>query len=369
MDFNLTPEQQLLAETVERFLEKEYSFEARRRILRSPAGWSRAIWGKLAELGLLGVQVPEAQGGIGPDPVATLVTLTAMGKALVLEPYLSSAVIGSALVRELGADGLLPAMVRGERICVPAHGEPGARHDLSRVASTARRGGKGWILRGKKTVVAHAPAADVLLVSARTSGEVDDRSGLSLFAVPREAPGLQLSSYTTLDGQRAADVVLEDVELAAPALLGEPGGAYPALAAAFDLGVAGLCAEATGVLQATLDATLAYTKARRQFGVAIARFQALSHRMADMLIHVEQARSMGYLATLRGGDRRAISAAKVVIGQACRFVGQQAVQLHGGMGVTEEIAVSHLFKRLVAIEMSLGDTDHHLEQFIAASGA
>jgi alkylation response protein AidB-like acyl-CoA dehydrogenase len=377
MHFSLTSEQQLLSETVQRFLAKEYGFEARGRILRSQEGWSREVWGKLAELGLLALQVPEAHGGMGPAPVETLLTLVAMGKALVVEPYLASAVIGTALVRELGSpaqrEALLPALAAGERIVVLAHGEEGARWDLERVATTATRQGSGWVLRGKKTVVLHAAAADHLLVSARTAGAPSDRAGISLFLVARDAPGLSLASYPVLGGERGAEVVLADVAVPADALLGEPGRAFDALAAAFDLGVAGLCAEASGALQATLDATIEYTKTRRQFGVPLAKFQALQHRMADMLIHVEQARSMAYLASLRAGEqdprerRRAVSAAKVVVGQACRFVGQQAVQLHGGMGVSDETPVSHYFRRLTAIELTLGDTEHHLEQFIAAS--
>lgn len=377
MHFSLTPEQQLLSDTVQRFLAKEYGFEARRRIVRSPEGWSREIWAKLAEMGLLGLQIPEAQGGMGPAPVETLLTLGALGRALVVEPYLSAAVMGAALVRDLGSpaqrEALLPPLAAGERILVPAHAEPDARYDLERVATAATRNARGWVLRGRKAVVPDAAAAHVLLVSARTAGAPDDPAGISLFLVPRDAPGVRLVSYPTLDGRRAADVTLSEVSLPADAILGEPGGAFPAIERVFDLGVAGLCAEAIGVLQAALDATIEYTKTRRQFGVPIARFQALQHRMADMLIHVEQARSMGYLASMRAAEpdarerRRAISAAKVVVGQACRFVGQQAVQLHGGMGVTDELPVSHLFKRLVAIELSLGDTEHHLERFISAA--
>lgn len=379
MHFSLTPEQQLLSDTVQRFLSKEYGFEARGRILRSPEGWSRGIWGKFAEMGLLALQVPEAHGGMGPAPVETLLALVAMGKALVLEPYLASAVIGASLLRALGSPdqqgALLPALASGEKIVVPAHGEEGARYDLERVVTSATRSGSGWILRGRKAVVLHAAAADLLLVTARTSGEATDRAGLSLFLVPRATRGLSLVEYPVLGGERAADVVLADVALPAAAILGAPGQAFDALAAAFDLGVAGLCAEASGALQATLDATLDYTKTRKQFGVPLAKFQALQHRMADMLIHVEQARSMAYLAALHAGDadprerRRAVSAAKVVVGNACRFVGQQAVQLHGGMGVSDETAVSHYFRRLTAVELTFGDTEHHLERFIAASAA
>ena len=379
MHFSLTPEQQLLSETVQRFLSKEYGFEARGRILRSPEGWSREVWAKLAELGLLSLQVPEAHGGMGPAPVETLLTLVPMGRALLLEPYLASAVMGTALVRTLGSPAqqaaLLPALAAGVRIVVPALGEEGARYDLERVATAATRTGSGWTLRGRKAVVLHAGAADHLLVSARTAGAPSDRAGISLFLVPRDARGLSLTPYPLLGGERGAEVVLAEVALPADAILGEPGGAYDALAAAFELGVAGLCAEASGALQATLDATIEYTKTRKQFGVPLAKFQALQHRMADMLIHVEQARSMAYLSALRAGDpdprerRRAVSAAKVVVGNACRFVGQQAVQLHGGMGVSDETPVSHYFRRLTAIELTLGDTEHHLEQFIAASAA
>jgi alkylation response protein AidB-like acyl-CoA dehydrogenase len=377
MHFNLTDEQRALGEMVQRFLAQEYGFEARRRILRSDAGWSRETWTKLGEMGLLALQVPEAHGGMAPAAVETLLTCTALGRALSVEPYLSSAILGTALVRALGSPAqqadLLPAMAAGERIAVPAHGEEGARYDLSRVSTSARRAGPGWVLEGRKAVVLHAPAADLLLVTARTSGREDEEAGISLFAVPLASPGVKLVPYPTIDGQRGADVVLSAVSLPGDALLGPEGGAYPALSAAWDLGVAAICAEAVGVLQATLDATLEYTRTRKQFGVPIGRFQALQHRMADMLMQVEQARSMSYLASMYAASedvrerRRALSAAKVTVGQACRFVGQQAVQLHGGMGVTDELAVSHCFKRLLAIEMSLGDTEHHLERFITES--
>lgn len=362
MRFTPTPEQQQLGEMVQRFLGDNYTFEARRKSLDSKEGWSREIWAKLAELGLLALQVPEDQGGMAPAVTETLLTMTAMGRAMVLEPYLSSAIIATALLRELGATGeLLADLAAGSSIAVPAHFE--RRWELLQVETTARRNGKGWTLRGRKPAVSHAPAADVLLVTARTE------SGLSVFQVAREAASLE--PYRALDGSCGADVALDD---APGTLLGTEGGALPALTTAFDLGLAAVCADAVGALQAALDATVEYTRTRKQFGVPIGKFQALQHRMADMLIHVEQARSMSYLAALRAsepaspGRRRALSAAKVVIGNACRFVGQQAVQLHGGMGVTDEIAVSHLFRRLTALELLLGDTGHHLEQFTAAEG-
>src|SRR5215831_5357193 len=316
MRFSLTPEQQQLSDLVQRFLDEQYDFQTRQKILDSPAGWSRQVWSKLAELGLLALQVPEELGGMSPAVVETLLWVTATGKAMLLEPYVSSAIVATTLIRELGSaqqrKEMLPAMASGERIAVLAHLEPGARFDLQRVAARARRSGGGWTLQGRKSVVRHAPAADVLLVSARTSGEPDEPAGISLFAVAREANGVALVPYRTLDGVCAAEVSLSN---APGALVGEEGGAFGGIAAAFDQGLAAICA--------------AEPPSRER--------------------------------------RRALAATKVVVGNACRFVGQQAVQLHGGMGVSDETAVSHLFRRLTALEIELGDTGHHLEQFIAAS--
>jgi len=373
MDFNLTREQQMLSDVVQSFVAKEYTFQTRRGILESSDGWSRKVWSKLAEMGLLGLQVPEEYGGMGSASIEMLLTMTALGRGLLLEPYLQSAVLATALIRDLGSRGqketLLPSLAAGERIAVPAHAERGSRYDLSRVATSAVRTGVGFTLNGRKTVVLHAAAADVLLVSARTAGKPDAEAGISLFTVERTAAGVSLQSYPTLDGQRGADVTLRDVQLPREALLGPEGGAFPAIEAAWDLGITALCAEAVGALEAIFQATVDYTRTRKQFDVPIAHFQALQHRMADMMIHVEQAKSMSYLAAMRCTEPdaavrgRAISAAKVLVGQACRRVGQEAVQLHGGMGVTDELSVSHYFKRLTAIELSLGDTEHHLERF------
>src|SRR5207253_11036311 len=317
MRFSPTPEQQQLGDMVQRFFAEQYGFGARRKILDSREGWSREIWTKMAELGLLSLQVPEEQGGLSPAVVETLLTATATGRAMLLEPWISSAVIATVLIRELGSaqqrEEMLAPLAAGERIAVPAHFEPLSRYDLRRVATSARRSGRNWTLRGRKSVVLHAPAADLLLVSARTSGAADEISGISLFAVPRESRGVALSPYRTLDGMCAADVELSD---ASGTLVGAEGAAFPAIASAFDQGLAARCAEAVGALQAALDATVEYTKTRQQFGVPIGTFQALQHRMADMLIHVEQARSMSYLAAMRAADpsarerRRALSAAK-----------------------------------------------------------
>jgi alkylation response protein AidB-like acyl-CoA dehydrogenase len=394
MDFNLSKEQELLSDSVQRFMAKEYSFEKRRAILRSPEGMSREVWAKLAELGLLGLQVPEEHGGVGAGAVESMLTMNAFGRGLLVEPYLSSAILATGLIRELGSpnqkEKLLARLAAGELIAVPAHGEAGARYDLGRVGTSAVPARDGFVLNGRKAVVLHAQSADLLLVSARTGdgrspqgaasnagpgapGTFDTGPGVSVFLVPRDAPGITILGYPTLDGQRAADVILRDVRMPRDALLGPEGGALPVLSAVWDLGLAALCAEAVGALQAIFDATLEYTKSRKQFGVPIAKFQALQHRMADMLMHVEQAKSMSYLAAVRCTDAdararsHALSAAKVLVGQACRFVGQQAVQLHGGMGMTDELMVSHHFKRLAVIELSLGDTEHHLERFVQSA--
>ena len=372
MRFTPTPEQQQLGDLVQRFLGQQYGLEARRKILESKEGFSAEIWAGLAELGLLSLQAPEAIGGMAPAVVETLITVTAMGRALLLEPYVTSAIFATALLRSLPgdpSDEVLQSLVTDARIAAPALFEPGAGLRLEQVETSARPSGPGFALTGKKAVVLHAPLADFLLVSARTSGSRDDATGISLFAVQRGADGLSLLPYRTLDGRTAAEVSLNGTPAV---LLGSEGGALPALIAARGVEVAALCAEAVGTLQATLDTTIEYTKARKQFGVPIAKFQVLQHAMADMLMHVEQARSMSFLAAARAAEpdsqekRRSLSAAAVVIGNACRFVGQRAVQLHGGMGVADETPVSHFFRRLTATSISLGETSFHVQDFIAA---
>jgi alkylation response protein AidB-like acyl-CoA dehydrogenase len=309
----------------------------------------------------------------------TLAMMGDCGRSLLLEPVLSSAIIATAALRafvhEPPAAQLLGSMAAGQKIAVLGHFESNARYESQWVTTLARRSGAMYRLDGHKGVVMHAGAADVLLVSARTSGEAADARGVSLFLVPRTAPGVTLDVYPTVDGQRAADVYLEGVELPAASRLGAEGDALAAVEAALDIGLAALCADAVGVMQALLDTTVDYVRERQQFGQPIGRFQALQHRIADMLIHLEAARSMSYLAALRctaedvSERRRALSAAKAVIGQAGRFVGQQAVQLHGGMGMTDELKVSHLFKRLTAAQLMFGDSDTHLQRFAALGRA
>ena len=375
MNFEFSDEQQQLHDSVERYLAGQYSFDKFRAINASQAGWDKAAWAGLAELGVLALNVPAAQGGLGFGPLETLAMMGACGRSLLLEPFLSSAVIATAVLRaypdDAAAAKLLTEMAEGKAIAVLAHFEKDSRFETQWVTTRAVRSDAGYRLDGHKAVVMHAAAADTLLISARTAGDAGDAAGVTLFRVPRSAPGLTLDAYATIDGQRAADVYLKGVEVPAAGRLSAEGTALAAIEAALDIGLAALCAEAVGVMQALLDATVTYVQNRQQFGVPIGRFQALQHRIADMLIHLEQARSMSYLAALRCADenvserRRALSAAKAVIGQACRFVGQQAVQLHGGMGMTDELIVSHWFKRLTAAELMFGDSDAHLQRYAA----
>src|SRR5277367_3204406 len=379
MNFEFSDEQQQLHETVDRYLTDQYTFEKFRAVNASAAGWDKAVWAGLGELGVLALNVPPDQGGLGFGPLETLSVMDACGKSLLLEPFLSSAVIATAVLRECADDpaavDLMTRMASGAAIAVLAHYEPDSRFESQWVTSRASKSGDTYTLEGHKAVVMHAGAADTLLVSARVSGKPADANGISLFRIPRDAKGLKLDSYPTIDGQRAADVYLHGVEVPAGSMLGAEGGALPIIEAALDIGLAALCAEAVGTMQALVDATVTYVQSRQQFGVAIGRFQALQHRIADMLIHLEQARSMSYLAALRCSDenvtepRRALSAAKAVIGQACRFVGQQAVQLHGGMGMTDELIVSHWFKRLTGAQLMFGDSDTHLQRYAALSRA
>ncbi|AUT68849.1 acyl-CoA dehydrogenase family protein [Paraburkholderia hospita] len=369
MNFNFTDEQQQFADALRRYLDKQYGFEARQAIVRTEAGVSDTHWSAFAELGLTALPVPEAQGGFDGGTVDMLVVMQELGRAIVVEPYWSTTVGIEALKLSGTGDGddaaLLERAAQGESKLAVAFHEPDARYDLFSIETTATRQGDGYALSGTKSVVQHGAQADYWIVPARLDGEI------ALFVVARDAANTQLTDYRTIDGQRAATLAFD----ATPArkLNGRHAGAA-ALEHIADYGVVLLCAEAIGALDALNHATVDYTKTRQQFGVPIARFQALQHRMVEMLIHTEQARSATYLAAVRYGSddvderRRAVSAAKVRVGQAARFVGQQAVQLHGGMGVTNEVATAHLFKRLAIIETTLGDVDHHLARFAALPG-
>lgn len=378
MHFTFTEEQQLLADTVQRFVREHYDFDARRAILHSQAGWSREKWLELAGLGLTALNVPEEHGGLNAGPLETLLVMNALGAGLVLEPYWSTAVIAPALLDSLRADAsaeLLTNIASGEQIVVVAHLEHAGRGSVDWIETRASRRGTGYVLNGRKSVVAHGGIADVLLISARTNDAPQSREGVCVFRVTPDLPGVTVKSYRTVDGQNAADVELRNVEVSAANLLGPEGGGSDGIERAYDLALSALCAEGVGIMKAANASTIEYMKNRKQFGQPIARFQALQHRMADMFIHAEQALSMSYLAAVRCVDsdrqarRRALSAAKAVIGQAGRFIAQQSVQLHGGMGMTDEMMISHYFKRLTAIDLTLGDADFHLQQLASLEGA
>jgi alkylation response protein AidB-like acyl-CoA dehydrogenase len=375
MDFNFSDEQQLLVDTVQRFVRDTYSFEARREILRSKEGWSRDTWQALASLGLTALNVPEAHGGLGNGPVETMLVMNVLGEGLVVEPFLAAAVMTPVLLTKLGDEQLLPDVATGERIVIVAHQEPQTRGEIDHVATRAEKTSSGYVLDGVKNVIIGGGVADELLITARTNGRTGDTDGISVFRVDPKTSGVTVKDYATIDGQRAADIELKKVAVSASNLIGAEGNAFAAIEAAHDQALSALCAEAVGIMKAVNATTLEYTKNRKQFGQPIARFQVLQHRMADMFLHSEQARSMSYLAAIKCVDpdaserRRALSAAKVIIGQAGRFIGQQAVQLHGGMGMTDELMVSHYFKRLTAIDLTLGDADFHTQRFIASSNA
>ncbi|MCS0588452.1 acyl-CoA dehydrogenase family protein [Massilia norwichensis] len=374
MDFEFKEEQLQLADALKRWIARDYGFEARRAIVASSAGVSEQAWATLTELGLTALPVPEAQGGFAGDAVDMFVVMQELGRGLVVEPYFAT-VLGAEFLRLGGANpALLERVATGELKLACALGERQSRHDMRDIAARAEPAGDGWRLSGEKKVVLHGAEAGMLVVSARSAGGQRDEDGITLFAVPADAPGVHVTAYRMLDGQRAADVRFDGVQLGADALIGQAGAGWTILEAALDYGAGLLCAEAVGAMDALFAATLDYLKTRQQFGVPIGKFQALQHRMADMYIHLEQARSMAMLAAvrLRSGNaaerRQAVSAAKYRVGQAARFVGQQAVQLHGGMGVTDELPAAHYFKRLTTIELTLGDADHHLARFMAQPG-
>ena len=373
MEFNYSEEQLALQDTLQRFISRDYVFDKRRAFSASPLGYSAEAWNQYAELGLLALPFPEELGGLGGNAVDIMLVMEQFGQGLLLEPFLSTVVTCGGLLRDAAADALkqklVPQIAAGKLKLSLAAYEAAGRYDLSFVATTAKQSGDSWRLTGRKTVVLDGASADYFLVSARSGGKTGDRDGISLFLLPRDAKGLTIAAYPTQSGARAADLLLENVAVGAEALIGEPGRALPVIERAVDRAIAALCAEAVGIINALNQATLSYLKTRKQFGVAIGTFQALKHKMADMLIAAEQARSMAIIAAVHAdsedaADRhRAVSAAKAYLGQAGRLVGQHAVQMHGGMGVVDELIVSHYFKRLTMIDLSFGDADYHLASF------
>ncbi|MET0984017.1 MAG: acyl-CoA dehydrogenase family protein [Steroidobacteraceae bacterium] len=376
MDFSFTEEQELLRNSLQAFLRDRYGFEARRAAARGAPGMRREIWTAMAQdLGILSATMPERVGGLGADAVTTMVVMEELGRALVVEPFLETVVLCGGLLSRSGgalADDTLRRIGTGEEILAFAWSEPQTRYDFTRVATSARREGPAWRIDGVKSVVIAAPWASQLLITARTGESVGQREGLSLFLLDKNTAGISATEYPTIDDRRAADITFANVRVPADALIGAEGEALEAIEAVTDTAIAALCAEAVGVLSTLQWSTVEYTKQRRQFGQPIAAFQALQHRMVDMYMHVEMAQSATYLATLKLSAsplERALAAstAKVTVNNACRFVGQNAIQLHGGMGMTDELAISHYFKRATAIESELGSVDFHLQRHAALS--
>ncbi len=375
MDFDLNDDQRLLKDSVDRLIADKYGFEQRRSFMAEPDGWSRAMWAQFAELGLLGVAIPEEHGGFGGGPVETMIVAEAFGRGLVVEPYLATVVLGGGLLRRAAdpavqAD-LLPRIATGDLLLAFAHVERQSRYELNNVATIARQEGARWRLEGDKGVVLHGDRADKLLVTARTAGGTRDRNGIGLFLVDAPGEGVSVRGYPTQDGLRAAEISLAG---ATGIPLGDPGAALPIVERVVDEALAYLAAEAVGVMAAMHASTVDYMKQRKQFGRAIGEFQALQHRAVDMYVLLEQARSMALLATMMSGDddaverHKIVAAGKVQIGRSGRKLGQEAVQLHGGIGVTMEYMVGHYFKRMSMIELQFGDADTHLAQLASSGG-
>lgn len=378
MNFDLSDEQRMLKDSVDRLVAEQYDFESRKRYAALPDGWSRELWSHFAEMGLLALPFGEEDGGFGGGPVETMIVMEAFGRGLVLEPYLSTIILCGNLLR-LGASSaqraeLIPEIAGGGLLMAFAHSEAQSRYELADVATTARQDGGEWILDGAKRYVIHGDSADRMIVSARVSGGRRDREGIALFLVDPKVAGVSRRGYTMQNGVRAADVSLADVRVPAAATIGTIGQALPLIERVVDIATAAICTEAVGSMEKATEITVEYLKVRKQFGVTIGSFQALQHRAVDMLVAVEQARSMAMFATMMADDAdareraKSISAAKVQVGKSARFVGTQGVQLHGGIGVTEECNVGHYYRHLSVLELLFGDTDHHQAALARAGG-
>ncbi|HXQ17532.1 MAG TPA: acyl-CoA dehydrogenase family protein [Caulobacteraceae bacterium] len=377
MNLSFTEEQSLLRDSLAAYLADHYTFEQRRAALKSDAGWRPEVWKAFAEdLGILGAALPEDLGGLGGGATETMVIMEELGKALVVEPFLGSVVIGGGFLTrsaQPAAKDLIARTIAGEAILAFAAAEPQSRYNWADLKTTARKDGGGYLLNGHKAVVTGAPWASHLIVTARTGGAQREAGGVSVFLVEKSSPGVTTRDYPTVDGARASEVLFENVSIPADALIGPEGAGLPLVEAVVDEATVALCGEACGVLRRLHEGTVEYTKQRKQFGQPISQFQVLQHRMVDMFIQLEQSISMTYMATIRLSDSdpteraKAVSGAKVQIGRACRFVGQNAIQLHGGMGMTDEMAIGHYFKRATMIEGQFGSTDHHLARYEALS--
>ncbi|MGO1118823.1 acyl-CoA dehydrogenase family protein [Rhodovibrionaceae bacterium A322] len=373
MDFSLNDDRRMLQDTLTRFLRDSYDFETRQKASGSDEGYSADLWKQFADLGVIGALLPEEAGGFGGEGEDLMVVMQQLGRHLVVEPFVSTAVISGSLLTACGTDeqkALLEQVIAGDLLLAFAHGEPDSRYDLNSVSTTATKTDQGWILQGRKAVVLGGDQADKIIVSARTAGESDEEQGISLFIIDALTTGVSRRGYPTIDGWRAADIELDGVVVPQTALLGTEGEAYQAIEEATARGIMALCAEAVGVMETARDLTLEYLQTRQQFGQPLGKFQALQHRMAELLIEIEQARSItqraaGYLGEDRLLREQTVSAAKNLIGRVGRLVSEESIQLHGGIAMTWEYALPHYAKRLTMIDHQLGDTDHHLERYMA----
>jgi pimeloyl-CoA dehydrogenase small subunit len=378
MDFDLSEEQRLLKESVDGLLTDSYDFDARKKYMKEKGGWSKAVWGKLAEQGLLGLPFAEADGGFGAGAVETMIVMEALGKAMVLEPYLPTVVIAGGFFRHGASDAQkaaqIPGIIDGSKSFAFAQLEKNSRYDLHDVATTAKKKGEAYVIDGEKFVVLNGENADTFIVTARTKGGQRDQTGIGAFLVPANAKGITKKGYPTQDGLHAADVSFTGVEVGADAAIGDPENALGLIERVVDEARTALCAEAVGAMDESLKTTVEYLKTRKQFGVPIGSFQTLQHRAADMFVAVEQARSMSMFATMASDfdnakeRATAVAAAKVQIGKSLKFVGQQSIQLHGGIGMTQEARIGHYFKRLTMIENTFGDTEYHLRRVTEGGG-
>src|SRR6266702_1922276 len=373
MNFQHTEDRRMLADTLNRFISEQYGFETRDRIASSAQGFSAELWNRFAELGIIGALFDEANGGFGGDGFDIAVVFESLGRGLVVEPFLDTLIVGQAIAKNGNETQkeALGELIDGSRIVALAHGEPDSHYELARVTTRAERIGNAWKLNGAKAVVQHGENASLFLVSARTAGAEDDEEGVTLFLVPRDAAGVSVRGYRKIDGGRAAEVTFNNVSPGDGALLGAAGEGFATLEYAISCGVLALCSEAVGAMDVAKEYTLEYLRTRKQFGVPIGSFQALQHRMADLLLEIEQARSAvinaaaGLATDERKVRERALSAAKYSIGRIGALVAEECIQLHGGIGMTWELPLAHYAKRLVMIDHQLGDEDHHLERYIS----
>ena len=372
MDFTFNEEQTLIQDQVDQFIQKEYDWERRQSLSNSELGYGDDNWKKFADLGWLGISVSEESGGFGGSAIESMLIMEAFGKGLVVEPFLETIIMAGAIIDDHGTEEqkneILEPTISGEMQLALAYAEPQSRFNLEDVVTEAKADGDEYILNGYKSVVMNGPASNKLIISARTSSSQFDKSGISLFVVNSDTDGLNKTNYKTVDGRRASDITLENVKISKSNLIGEVDKGFDILDSAIDKSILAISAEAVGAMEVLYKTTVEYCKTREQFGTAIGKFQVLQHRMVDMFMEYEQCKSLLYMATMKFEEgsqdaKKAISGLKYQVGKAGKYIGQQAVQLHGGMGVTDELNVGHYFKRLTTVGTIFGNTDYHLKKY------